>query len=162
MIITDEKPEHRDAVRALHTAAFPTEVEAGLVDDLRAEGDAVISLVALEGDDNNTVVGHILFSKMAAPFRALGLAPVSVAEDHRRKGIAAALIEEGIAQAVAGGWEAIFVLGDPAYYTRFGFNAEAAATFDSPYAGPYLMVLVLAERGLPTATGAVEYAPAFG
>ena len=125
---------------------------------LRKDGDAVISLIAVEGGN---VVGHVMFSRMSAPFRALGLAPVSVDPHWRNQGIAARLIEEGLKQAKATGWEGIFVVGDPAYYQRFGFSANAAEGFESPYAGPYLMVLALNEDGLPSRSGRIDYAPAF-
>jgi putative acetyltransferase len=158
MIVRLESSDDRAAVRRLHVGAFPTAVEADLVERLRADGDAVISLVAVEDGD---VVGHVMLSRMTAPFRALGLAPVAVAAGRRRRGVAARLIEEGVRQARAAGWEAIFVVGEPAYYARFGFSAAVAAPFESPYAGPYLMALPLDERGLPTMSGRVDYAPAF-
>ena len=60
-------------VRGLHLSAFPTAGEGDLVDELRRAGDAVLSLVAVDGG----VVGHVMFSRMKAPFRALGLAPVA-------------------------------------------------------------------------------------
>jgi len=128
------------------------------VAQLRKDGDAVISLIAVEGGN---VVGHVMFSRMSAPFRALGLAPVSVDPHWRNQGISARLIEEGLKQAKATGWEGIFVVGDPAYYQRFGFSANAAEGFESPYAGPYLMVLALNEDGLPSRSGRIDYAPAF-
>ena len=57
---------------------------------------------------------------------------------------ASALIEGALAIAQASGEELLFVLGEPDYYRRFGFSAEAAAPFASPYAGPYFMALALA------------------
>ena len=74
----------------------------------------------------------------------------------QRQGIAAQLIEEGVKQAKAGGWEGIFVLGDPAYYERFGFSVSAAEKFKSPYAGPYLMLLILNEDSLISWSGRTE------
>lgn len=145
-------------IRKLHLAAFPSAVEADLVEQLLADGDAEISLVALE---EGSIAGHVLLSKMRTPFRALGLAPVAVAEQHRRKGIAASLINEAIALARDDGWQAIFVLGEPAYYRRFGFSVEKAALYDSPYAGPYFMMLELTDKALMPASGRVDYAKAF-
>ena len=78
---------------------------------------------------------------MKAPFPALALGPVAVQPEYRRTGIASQLIREGIARSEAAGWAGIFVLGDPAFYRRFGFNAGKASGFISPYAGPHLMVL---------------------
>jgi putative acetyltransferase len=97
---------------------------------------------------------------MAAPFPALGLAPLSVAPVHQRLGVGRQLIGAGIERAAKGGWACVFVLGDPAYYTRFGFDAALASGFKSPYAGSYFMALALG-LNLPATTGVVEYAPAF-
>lgn len=157
--IAEEGPAHAEGVRALLCAAFPTPAEAGLVERLRRDGDAVVALVALAGDGR--VIGHVMLSRMAAPFRALGLGPVAVEAAHRRQGIGAALIVEALARARAGGWQGAFVLGDPAYYRRMGFTAEAAARFDCAYAGPNLMALALGGGSLPAASGRVAYARAF-
>ncbi|MEX3008533.1 GNAT family N-acetyltransferase [Hoeflea sp. TYP-13] len=158
MIIRLEKPADRDAIYTLHSGAFPTDDEARLVDRLRQDGDLVLSLVAVK---DQQIVGHIAFSNMQAPFPALGLAPVSVSEAHRRQGIAAALISRGLEMAKDQGCSGVFVLGDPDYYRRFGFSTEMAKGFQSPYAGPYLMAMPLADDELPSASGRVEYAAAF-
>jgi putative acetyltransferase len=158
MKIEPEAPNHHSSVRKLLVAAFPSSAEADLVDQLRRDDDATISLVAPE---NGRVIGHVMFSRMDAPFPSLGLAPVAVPPGRRRQGVAAALIKEGLRRAKAQGWEAVFVVGDPAYYQRFGFRADEAVAFVSPYAGPNLMVLSLAEAGLPIRTGRIDYAPAF-
>jgi putative acetyltransferase len=158
VLIRAEDPGDHAAVRALLIEAFPTAAEADLVEQLRCDSDAAIALVAV---DEERVVGHLMLSTMRAPFRALGLAPVAVAANRRRRGIAAALINEGIRQARVGGCQGIFVVGDPAYYTRFGFNAEAATAFESPYAGPYLMLVSLDADAVSRARGRADYAPAF-
>ena len=156
--IRDEAATDRGVVRKIVTAAFGRDDEARLVDRLRADGDAAISLVAVE---EGRIVGHILFSPLAAPFRALALAPVSMLPERQRSGIGSALIRAGLARAQAGGWEGVFVLGEPAFYRRFGFDPALAEGFRSPYSGPYLMALALAGK-LPAASGAIAYAPAFG
>jgi len=153
-----ESPDDYAEVRKLHLIAFPGPGEADLVDRLRADGDAVISLVATNDD---VLVGHVMFSRMSAPFRALGLAPVAVLPDWRRRGIAARLIEDGIKQAQKDNWAGIFVLGEPDYYQRFGFSAAKAEKFESPYAGPYLMALSLQGNDLPCCSGRIDYASAF-
>lgn len=158
MIVEAEKPRHHAAVRRLLLQAFPSSAEADLVERLRDDGDLSIALVAVQGD---RVIGHVGFSRMAAPFRALGLAPLAVDADRRRQGIAAALVAEGLRQVEAAGWDAVFVLGDPDYYGRFGFRADAAAGFASPYAGPYLMMHALSDDGRRIHAGRIDYAPAF-
>ena len=157
MILRDEQPADRAAIWAVVHAAFGSAGEADLVDRLREDGDAVVSLVAVEGE---AIVGHVLLSRMQAPFKALGLAPVSVRPDRQRSGVGSALVREGLARARADGWEAVFVLGEAAYYGRFGFDAETARGFASPYAGPHLMAVALMGR-LPATSGRVDYAPAF-
>jgi putative acetyltransferase len=128
------------------------------VDRLRGDGDAVISLVAIE---ERVLTGHVMFSRMSGPFSALGLGPVAVLLDWRKQGIAAALVRAGIRRATDNGWAGIFVLGGPNYYERFGFQSKHAEGFESPFAGPYFMALPLNNARLPTAVGRVDYAPAF-
>jgi len=157
MILRDEQPADGDVIREVVQAAFGRAAEAQLVDRLRGDGDAVVSLVA---DEAGAIVGHVLLSGLRAPFKALGLAPVSVRPERQGAGVGSALVREALARARTDGWDAVFVLGDPAYYRRFGFDPEAAQGFGSPYAGPHLMALPLKGR-LPVTQGRVDYAPAF-
>lgn len=158
MNIRAENAADRAAIFALTEAAFKQHDEAKLVDALRASGDSVISLVA---EDAGEIVGHVLFSKLVSPARCLGLAPISVAPARQGQGIGAALINHALEMAARDGWRAVFVLGDPAYYTRFGFGVEAAAKFSSPYPKEYLMARDLAPGALAKLSGALDYARAF-
>ncbi len=157
MTIRPAEPFDHAAIREVLLAALPGADEAQLVEQLRADGDAAIELVA---EDGGRIVGHILFSPVGAPFRALALAPVAVAPERHGQGIGSALIGAGHELARAQGWEAIFVLGEPGYYRRFGYDAGLAAGFESPYSGPYFMALGLA-GDLPVTDGRVAHAPAF-
>ena len=145
-------------IRHIHQRAFGRNVEADLVEALRREGSAVLSLVA---EDDSGILGHAMLSRMEAPFRALGLGPIAVVSERQREGIGSLLIRTGLAQARAQGWDGVFVLGEPAYYARFGFDAKCASGFQSPYAGPYFMAVALQGPELPSGKGRVEYAPAF-
>ena len=98
---------------------------------------------------------------MKAPFPALALGPVRYCLEYRRTGLGSRLIRQGIARSETAGWQGIFVLGDPAFYRRFGFDAGKASGFISPYAGPHLMALPLGRNELPTDTGSIQHAPAF-
>lgn len=153
-----ETPEDHSAIRGLLVAAFDRYGEAELVEALRKESDLVFGGVAAV---NGVIVGYAALSRMNAPFPALGLGPVAVAAAYRGKGIASALLHWSLARAQEDQWRGIFVLGDGAFYGRFGFRPELAAGFGTPYAGPHFMALAL-NGALPAKEGPVDYAPAFG
>ncbi|HLL31721.1 MAG TPA: N-acetyltransferase [Allosphingosinicella sp.] len=161
--IRPETGEDAEGVRAVHLAAFPTSAEADLVNRLHKDFDSEISLVAEQGGE---IVGHVMLSRMSVSgdgraFRALGLAPVAVLPGAQGSGVGSELIRSALAIARTLGEELIFVLGDPDYYTRFGFSAEAAAPFASPYSGPHFMALWLRPDPAAAAAGSAAYAPAF-
>ena len=155
--IHDEHPRDWKAVYKVVSSAFGQSAEAELVEELRKAGDSVISLVA---DEDGEIVGHVLLSRMDAPFPALALAPVSVLPTRQRSGVGSALVQSAVNRARSEGWKAIFVLGDPNYYERFGFDSGAAAYFSSPYSGPHFMMLKLSQS-LPASSGELRHAPAF-
>jgi putative acetyltransferase len=157
MIVRDEEDADRGAIREIVTAAFGQSEEADLVDWLRADGDSVISLVA---DDEGEIVGHVLFSRIKSALRALGMAPVSVLPGRQGSGIGSQLVRAGLERAAEEGWQAVFVVGEPDYYRRFGFDPATAKGFSSLYSGPYLMAVAL-DKPLPVSTGKIEFAPAF-
>ena len=156
MNIVDEHPGHKDSVRRVIINAFGRDAEARLVDDLRLARDLVISLVAEEAGE---ICGHVALSHMKTPPRALALAPVSVLQAKQRQGIGSTLIRCAIKCARDGDYEVIFVLGEPDFYKRFGFEKKQAEVFRSPFAGPHFMVLNLVGR--PMAPGDVTYPHAF-
>lgn len=158
MIIRDSDKGDHPAVRSLTEAAFGGTAEATLVDALRASGDAVFEFVAAADGE---IAGHVLLSALTAPPGALALAPVSVMPAHQRQGIGAALIRHAITRATATGWAAIFLLGDPAYYTRFGFSVEAAKPFETAYPQAFFMALALKPDALGGMPKKVEYPAAF-
>lgn len=132
------------AIHRLHCTAFTGPGEANLVDDLRAAGDLAISLVA---EDETGIVGHVALSRLRSPDRALALAPVAVCPDRQRRSVGHRLITAALSTAREQGAALVFVLGDAAYYGRFGFDARTAVAFPSPYAGPHFMALRLTSDG---------------
>ena len=157
MIIRPEALDDIDAIHRVVADAFGQSDEAGLVDALRNASDSAISVVA---EDDGEIIGHVLLSRLEAPFRALALAPVSVTPDRQRSGVGSALVRAALQRAREDGWDAAFVLGDPAYYGRFGFSVETARGFGSPYAGAHFMMLALTTEPLAT-EGDLRHAPAF-
>ena len=75
---------------------------------------------------------------------ALALAPLAVAASWRRRGLGEALVRQALREAVARGERMVVVLGDPAYYSRFGFVAAGDLGIDGPYGdGPAMQALHL-------------------
>jgi putative acetyltransferase len=163
--LREERPGDRDAIRAVNRLAFGRDDEADLVDRLRADGDAIVSMVAVE---RGAVVGHILFSRLAldddatSAIRAAALAPMAVHPDRQRQGIGGALIEQGLALCRMRGVEAVIVLGHPDYYPRFGFSADKAKGLRAPFPGDAFMALELVPGVLEGRSPQVRYAAAFG
>jgi putative acetyltransferase len=101
-----------------------------------------IELVAVEeaaAGAGGTVVGHVL----AAPGRldgrvaaVGGVAPVCVAPSCQRRGVGSALVRALLGEAAERGWSALLLLGDPAYYGRFGFVPTGPSGLTYPPAGP--------------------------
>jgi putative acetyltransferase len=163
-VIRPASPGDEEGVRRVHLAAFPTAAEADLVRRLEEDFDSEVSLVA---ERHGEIVGHVMLSRMAVSgdgrqLRALGLGPVAVLPGALGGGVGSELIRSALGIAQALGEELVFVLGEPDYYRRFGFSAEAAAPFDSPYSGPFFMALWLRRDPPPPSAGSAAYAPAFG
>ncbi|MEX1034443.1 MAG: N-acetyltransferase [Sneathiella sp.] len=157
MILRPERPNDREAIRDVVIAAFGQTEEADLVDALRTGKDLTLSLVA---EEKGEILGHIALSRLKSPAKSVALAPVSVRPDRQGDSISGRLIVGAIARARAAGEALLFVLGDPAYYSRFGFSLETAAPYECDYAGEYFMALELGKGKVAVAP--VVYADAFG
>lgn len=158
MRIRLEQAADQIALRALLKAAFGHSLEAKLVAALHASGCVALSLVAeLDG----VLVAQALFSELQAPEGCLALAPLSVLPALQNRGFGTALVKRGIAEATAKAWQAIFVLGEPAYYGRFGFCTELAWRFESSYPKSHFMALELRAGALDGRAGPVIFAPPF-
>lgn len=154
MLIRREMPADIDAIRVVTAAAFAvregpdtTPSEVALVDELRAS-DAwlpVLSLVAVGSDGD--VVGHVLCTRAwveSAP--ALALAPLSVHPHQQRRGVGLALMCTMLGAADALGEPVVGLVGDPRYFSRFGFllGDEYGILAPVPEWAPYFQVRALA------------------
>jgi putative acetyltransferase len=128
-----------DNIQRVHLSAFPAgerELVSKLAIDLLSENTfpQTISLVAiLEG----AVIGHIAFSPVTIDnnenFQGYILAPLGVKPDCQKHRTGSRLIEHGMQQLSVKGVNVVFVYGDPEYYSRFGFSADAARQYITPY-----------------------------
>ena len=119
-----EIPADGPAIRAIHLLAFPTSQEADLVESLRGNGAATLSLVA---EYQGAVVGHVMFSPVqigdgSGAVDGLGLAPVGVLPHRQNQGIGSQLIRDALQKLETGKCPFVVVLGEPAFYSRFGFK----------------------------------------
>ncbi len=129
MKLREETAADIPLIRALITRAFApmpfsSQTEAAIVDALRDRGKLSVSLIA---EDEGNVVGHVAFSPVAidgADLGWYGLGPIAVAPEWQGQGIGRALMDAGLALGARG----CFLLGDPAFYSRFGFQADAKLT----------------------------------
>lgn len=150
-VIRSETPDDRDGIRLLVARAFPTEAEAGIVDALRRDGDLIHSLVAAA---EPFVIGHAGLSRLEAPFPSLCLAPVSVHPAVQGRGLGGDLIRAALSAADD---HVVVVVGDPAYYTRFGFRQVG---WESPYAGPCQMAWTSDGAAPLPRSARIRFAPA--
>jgi putative acetyltransferase len=159
--IRDEQPGDIDAIREVNRQAFNQEQEGRIVDALREQGGVLLSLVAVS---NGLVVGHVMFSPLTVgPAIGAGLGPMAVLPAHQRQGIGTQLVERGLARLKDSGCPFVVVVGHPAFYPRFGFQAAAGygltCEFDVP--ADVFMVAVLEPELTRNLTGLAKYRPEF-
>ena len=167
--IRPEMPVEFDEIHALVKTAFETARvsngdEQNFVDRLRAGDDylADLALVAIEGD---RLVGHVMATRTAIDTaegrRAILLfAPLAVDPDHRRRGLGSRLTREVLARGRAAGFDAVTLVGDPAYYGRFGFRPTTDFGIDNTNGIPaqYAQMLELVPGALTGVGGTITYA----
>lgn len=134
MQILPETPDDHDAIFTLTQAAFKDhphsqQTEGHITDALREAGALTLSLVARV---DGPIAGHIAFSPVQISDGSphwYGLGPVAVLPGMQGRGIGAALIREGLDRLKAMGAAGCVVMGEPAYYARFGFAQTPALTY---------------------------------
>ncbi len=166
--VREEREEDIQEIRQVIVAAGggnPEDAAADLVELLRKRNKAVISRVAVGG---NQVVGHIMFSRVTvevAPkdLLAVGLAPLMVKPDRQRQGIGTMLVRDGLSECTKAGVDMVVVLGHTEYYPRFGFAVASGYGLQNEYnADEHFMVLALKDGVFGKVSGMIQYAPEFG
>ncbi|EOD54466.1 GNAT family N-acetyltransferase [Aeromonas molluscorum] len=162
-MLRTERPGDMLPVYELVSAAFGRTDEAELVNRLRECGAAVVTQVE---EEDYEFMGHLLLSPVTingleGPW--LGLAPVAVHPDWQGQGIGSELIREGLDTALEMDWKAVVVLGDPSYYSRFGFRPASEFGLCCCYEVPseHFMAMELQAGGLAGLHGEVLYHPLF-
>ncbi len=156
--IREERPDDVAAIRDVNKLAFGQDQEANIVDALRSNGVALLSLVATL---NDRVVGHIMYSPLTVDDKVTGaaLGPMSVLPEHQRRGIGSKLVEAGNRKLKDSGCPFIIVVGHENYYPRFGFRPAGALGIRCEWEVPadVFMLLVLDQVKMHGVSGLAKY-----
>jgi len=160
-IVRPASPADRGAIRVVNERAFDRAGEADLVARIVDDGDAVLELVA---ERDGAILGHVLFSRLSVvgadgTVAAVALAPLAVDPARQGAGVGAELVREAHLRLRDAGETLSVVLGDPAYYGRFGYAHARAAGFECEYQCEALQALAWADA---PETGRLAYPRAFG
>ena len=129
----------RENIREVHLRAFSEDerqVVSTLAVNLLSEETSpeAFSLVA---ESDGVVVGHVAFSPVTVDnsekWEGYILAPLGVKPEYQNRRFGSKLIESGMERLSEKGVNVLFVYGDPEYYGKFGFKADAASRYLPPY-----------------------------
>jgi putative acetyltransferase len=165
-MITFRPESAADHVRvdAIVEAAFGRPLEAEILAAIRGTEQCISTSVAV---DAGQVVAQVLFSRVrlddAGELQLCALGPVAVDPPRQGEGIGSGLIRAALEPLSEGAWDAIFLLGNPRYYARFGFELAAPLGFHYSQLefDPAFQVLKINDK-LASHAGWIEYPAAFG
>jgi putative acetyltransferase len=164
-LIRDERPEDAEAVHAVLIAAFGREAEARLVERLRASRKIVCAMAA---EEKGRVLGHVVFSRISvesgdSEIPVLALAPLAVLPALQRLGIGSALVSAGLERCRMERHARVLVVGDPVYYSRFGFVPASSFGLKCAFSVPQeaFMAVELEPGAFAQVSGVVRYGHEF-
>jgi putative acetyltransferase len=159
--IRAERPDDIAAIRDVNRRAFGQDQEGNIVDALRANGAALLSLVAtLDG----VVVAHILYSPASiGTVTGAALGPMSVDPGRQRHGIGSKLVEAGNRTLRETSCPFVIVLGHTHFYPRFGFvpASTRGITCEWNVSDDVFMIAVLDEPRMRGVSGLAKYRDEF-
>ncbi len=139
MNIRESLTSDLESIRNLHLEAFGEEegeTVSKLALDLAGGSSSILSLVAVE---EGAVIGHVVFSPISISnndnLSGFILAPLAVLPSEQKQGVGGRLIQFGLDTLAKNDVDAVFVLGDPNYYSRSGFHT--GHDVNPPYSLPY-------------------------
>ena len=161
-----ETPDDIAAIEAVTIAAFAnaphtSHTEQFIVRALRAANELTLSIVA---EEHGQIVGHLALSPVAITDGHghktegwYGLGPISVLPVRQGQGIGSRLMEQALVELRDMQAAGCVLLGEPAYYARFGFQAHAGLQLPGVPPGYFM---ALAFHG-PVPEGIAQYSDAF-
>jgi len=167
MRIRTEQPKDFDLIynfvkEAFFTAKVSDGTEQDFVNQLRGS-DGYIPELALLVEEGGELIGHIMLTRRKIKTEqgevpVLLLAPVAVRLDKRGQGIGSILMEEALGRARRLGHQAVFLVGEPKYYSRFGFKQADiyGVSCTRPIPSEFVQALELVSGGLSGASGTIN------
>lgn len=160
--IRPETPSDEEAIERVTRCAFLShpyshQTEQFIIRALRADHALSVSLVAEEA---GSVVGHVALSPVSISDGAAGwygLGPISVEPERQGRGIGRALMERGLAELRRLGANGCVLVGEPAFYSHFGFANDPALVLEG-VPPEFFLALSL---GTACARGNVRFHPGF-
>ena len=123
IVLRPETPDDQSAIFRVVSLAFDNESEAKLVDMIRQRNNSRLATVACSGE---LIVGYVVASPLtfepSNSLACLGIAPVAVTPARQGEKIGSKLMFHVINLAREQNFDALFLLGSPSYYRRFGFR----------------------------------------
>ncbi len=156
--IRDSRAEDREAIGKVENLAYRRTEVADLSRAMILAPVDTISLVAVIDD---TVIGHVLLTRIEGPDRALALAPLAVGPAWRDMQIGTELVRAALDRARSDGWRCVFVLGMPDFYGRFGFLSRLADCAEIEWQGPRFLALALVPGAFDGWQGPLVYPEPF-
>ncbi|MGG7078994.1 GNAT family N-acetyltransferase [Clostridium sardiniense] len=153
-----------DVVRlAFENAEHTDHNEHNLVNKLR-DSDAFIKELSLVAENDGKIIGHTMITKIKiGEHISLALAPLAVLPKYHGLGVGKKLVLEGHKIAKELGYSSVVIVGDPNYYSRFGYEPASKWGIKAPFEVPdeNFMAVELIENGLRNISGEVIYAKEF-
>lgn len=162
LMLRNEQDQDVDSIFKLTESAFKNaehtdHTEQFIVNALRKMQQLTLSMVA---EHDQQIIGHVAISPVEISSGAsdwYGLGPISVAPEYQQQGVGSALMRTVLEQLKQLGAAGCVVLGDPTYYSKFGFNVIPNLTLANVPA-EYFQALSF-DQTFPQ--GEVKYSPAF-
>lgn len=164
MLLKNEQHKDIERISQIQYAAFKDHpihaagaepVEHLIVERLRKANALTLSILA---EEKGEAVGHIAISPAVVGRSSQGwylLGPVGVMPQHQGKGIGSTLIHEALGRMGNMGADGIVLVGDPAFYKRFGFKNVPGITYEG-IPGQFILTLPFTNRNTEGAIVAHE------
>lgn len=142
--VEPEVPADASAVEVLVLAAFGPGRFAKTAERLREQAGIAAGFVVRE---NGRIVGSVrLWRIEIGATSALFLGPIAVDAASRRAGLGADLVAACVDHARAAGTAGVLLVGDPPYFSRFGFQAAPGVRLPGPVdQGRVMWLSIMAE-----------------